>query len=148
MSQLEQLELRTSKGGFNVAERNKSAVPVDIFIIQPTKSAGDGFGAPLAIPMHNVGIVEQYTGQTMRAYSLAIASSGRLEEHTEAYDSLVIALTDSIITEGGPGDKSEEWKMKTGILMDSSGNNTFHSEYGILSCGFFRIRVQLTERDI
>lgn len=114
VTQLEQAELRTSKGGFNVAERNKSVVPVDVVIVQPLKSAGDGFATPLAIPMHDVGIVEQYTGPTMRAYSLAIASSGRLEEHTEVYDSIVIALTDSNIHEGGPGNKSEDWKMKAG----------------------------------
>lgn len=114
VTQLEQLELRTSKGGFNVAERNKSVGSIDVFVVQPIKTAGDGFATPLAIPMHDVGIVEQYAGPTMRAYSLAIASSGRLEEHSQAYDSLVIALTDSNIHESGPGNKSEDWKMKTG----------------------------------
>lgn len=90
ITRLEQGELRTSRGGFNVAERNKSNERPDVFVVQPVKSAGDGFATPLAIPMHDAGIVEQYTGPTLRVYSVGIASSGRLEEHTEVYDSLVI----------------------------------------------------------
>lgn len=114
ITQLEQGELRTSKGGFNVSERNQSKVQADIFVVQSLKSAGDGFAAPLAIQMHDAGIIEQYTGPAMRAYSLAIASNGRLEEHTEAYDSLVIALTDSSIHEIVPGNGTAEWNMKAG----------------------------------
>jgi hypothetical protein len=114
MTQLEQGELRTSKGGFNVSERNQSNVQADIFVVQPLKSAGNGFATPLAIRMHDAGIVEQYTGPAMRVYSLAIASNGRLEEHTEAYDSLVIALTDSNIREIVPGNGTAEWNMKAG----------------------------------
>jgi hypothetical protein len=114
ITQLEQGELRTSKGGFNVSERNQSNVKADLFIVEPLKPAGGGFETPLAIRMHNAGIVEQYAGPTMRAYSLAIASNGRLEEHTEAYDSLVIALTDSNIREIVPGGGTAEWNMKAG----------------------------------
>jgi quercetin dioxygenase-like cupin family protein len=64
--------------------------------------------------MHDAGTVEQYSGLTMRAYSLAIASKGRVEEHTEAYDALVIALTDSIIHETVPGNETADWNMKAG----------------------------------
>ena len=114
ITQLERGDLRTSKGGFNVAERNKSTERADIFVIQPAKTAGGGFATPIAIRMHDAAIGELYTGPSMHAYSVEIASSGRLEEHTEAHDSLVIALTDSNIRENTPGNGSTDWNMKTG----------------------------------
>jgi hypothetical protein len=127
ITQLEQGELRTSKGGFNVAERNKSNELADVFVVQPVKSAGDGFASPLAIRVHHAGIGELYTGPTMRAYSLAIASGGHLEERTEAYDSLVIALTDSNIREIVPGNGSADWNMKAGATRWIPRGTT-HSE--------------------
>jgi mannose-6-phosphate isomerase-like protein (cupin superfamily) len=114
ITQLEQGELRTSKGGFNVAERNESNEPADVFVVQPVKSAGNEFATPLAIRVHDAGIGELYTGLAMHVYSLAIASGGQLEERTEAYDSLVIALTDSNIREIVPGKASADWNMKAG----------------------------------
>jgi len=130
VTQLEPGKLRTSKGGFNVAELNKSAERADVFIVQPAKLAGDGFTTPVAIPMHDAGIVEQYTGPTIRAYSVAIASGGRLEEHTEAYDSLVIALADSDIRESLPGNATADWKMKTGETRWIPRGTT-HSEMNV-----------------
>jgi quercetin dioxygenase-like cupin family protein len=114
ITQLEPGELRTSKGGFDVAERNESNERADIFVVQPLKSDGDGFQTPLAIRMHDAGIIEQYTGPTMRVYSLGIASGGRLEEHTETYDSLVIALKDSNVREIVAENASADWNMKAG----------------------------------
>ncbi len=127
VTHLKQGELHTSKGGFNVAERNKSDERADVFIAQPVKLAGDGFAAPLAIPKHNAGTGEQYTGPTMRVYTLAIASGGQLEERTETYDSLVIALTDSSIREIVPGNEPVEWKMKAGETRWIP-RGTIHSE--------------------
>jgi hypothetical protein len=127
ITQLEQGELRTSKGGFNVAERNKSNEPADVFFVQPIESTGDGFATPIAIRVHDAGIGELYTGPTMRAYSLAIASSGRLEERTEAYDALVMALTDSNIREIVPGKGSADWNMKAGETRWIQ-RGTIHSE--------------------
>ena len=86
----------------------------DIFVVQPLKSDGVGFATALAMHMHDVGIIEQYAGPTMRVYSMGIASGGRLEEHTEAYDSLVIALEDSNIREIVPGQGPADWNMKAG----------------------------------
>jgi quercetin dioxygenase-like cupin family protein len=127
VTQLDAGVVRTSKGGFNVAERNTSAEPADIFIVQPTKSTGDGFPMPLSIPMHEVGIVEQYTGPAMRVYSLAMATGGKLEEHAEAHDLLMIALSDLTIHESKPGNTSEDWKMKAGETRWITRGTT-HSE--------------------
>src|SRR5579859_636410 len=130
ITQLERGALRTSKGGFNVAERNNSKEQADIFVIQPLNAEGNGFPAPLAARMHDAGIVELYTGPTLRAYSAGIASSGRIEEHTETYDSLVIALADSKIRELVPGKESAEWNMKPGE-MRWIPRGTTHSETNI-----------------
>jgi len=127
ITQLEPGELRTSKGGFNVAERNESNTRADIFIVQPKKSDGDGFSMPLALPMHDAGTIEQYTGPTMRVYSLAIASAGRLEEHTEKYDSLAIALKDSNVRETVAGNSPADWNMKAGDTRWIP-RGTIHSE--------------------
>jgi quercetin dioxygenase-like cupin family protein len=114
ITQLEQGELRTSKGGFNVAERNKSNERADVFVVEPIKSSGGGFPTPLAIRMHDAGVYELYNGPTLRVHSFGIASDGRLGEHAEAYDSLVIALTDSTIREIATGSRSADWNMKAG----------------------------------
>jgi quercetin dioxygenase-like cupin family protein len=114
ITHLEAGEVRTSKGGFEVAERNTSTDVADIFVVEPTKEVGDGFATPLAIPMHDAGIVELYTGATMRVYTLAIAATGRAEEHTEQYDSLVLALSDAAIREVIPGQEPTDWNMKSG----------------------------------
>jgi quercetin dioxygenase-like cupin family protein len=127
ITQLEPGELRTSKGGFNVAERNKSDDPADIFVIQSLKSDGDGFATPIAIPMHDAGIITQYVGPTMRVYSVGIASGGQLEEHTEQYDSLVIALTETNIRETVPGSGPANWNMKAGDVRWIPRGTT-HSE--------------------
>jgi quercetin dioxygenase-like cupin family protein len=132
LTQLEQGELRTSKGGFNVAERNQSNERADVFVVQPLKSAGEGFAEPLPTSMHDAGIIERYTGPTMRVYSLGIASSGRLEQHTEAYDSLVIALADSNIREVVQGSGSTDWSMKAGEVRWIPRGTT-HSETNIAS---------------
>ena len=130
ITQLEPGKLRTSKGGFNVAERNESNQQADIFVVQPLKLEGGGFAAPFAMPMHDAGTIEQYTGPAMRVYALGIASGGRLEEHTEAYDSLVIALADSNIHEVVPGKGSEDWTMKAGDTRWIPQGTT-HSETNI-----------------
>jgi len=114
ITQLEPGELHTSNGGFNVAERNKSNQQADIFVVQPLKSDGNGFPTPLAMHVHDVMIAEQYAGSNMRVYLMGIASGGRIEEHTEAYDSLVIALADSNIREVVPGRGPNNWSMKAG----------------------------------
>jgi quercetin dioxygenase-like cupin family protein len=114
IAQMEPGELRTSRGGFNVAERNQSNDPADIFVVQPAKSDGPGFPAPLTMPMHDAGIVEQYNGPGMRAYTLGIAAGGRVEEPAEIYDSLMIALKDSDVREDIAGKAPEDWEMKAG----------------------------------
>jgi quercetin dioxygenase-like cupin family protein len=130
ITQLERGELRTSKGGFNVAERNNSTEQADIFVVQPLKAEGDGFPTPLAPDMHHAGIIELYSGPTMRAHSVGIAPDGRLEERAEAYDSLVIALADSKIREVVSGGESADWNMKTGETRWIPKGTT-HSETNI-----------------
>jgi len=127
ITQLEPGKLRTSKGGFNVAEKNISSRQADIFVVQPMKSDGNGFGTPLTMTMHDAGIIEQYTGPVMRVYSVGIASGGRLEKHTEAYDSLVIALADSNIRETIPDNSPVDWNMKSGEIRWIPRGTT-HSE--------------------
>jgi hypothetical protein len=130
ITQLEGGEMRTSKGGFNVAERNNSSERADIFVVQPVKTEGNGFAIPLPTLMHDAGIIELYNGPMMRVYSMGIASNGRLEEHKEGYDSLVVALSDSKIRELLPGKGSADWDMKTGE-MRWIPRGTIHSETNI-----------------
>ena len=80
--------------------------------------------------MHDTMIAEQYAGPTMRVYLLGIASGGRLEEHTEVYNSLVIALVDSSIREAAPGKTSVNWNMKAGEARWIPRGTT-HSETNI-----------------
>jgi quercetin dioxygenase-like cupin family protein len=130
ITQLQPGELRTSKGGFNVAERNRSSEAANIFIVEPAKSGGEGFATPLAMPTHDAGIVEQYSGPSMRVYSLGIAATGSLGEHTGTYDSLLMALTDSDIRVAVGKNGSEDWKLKTGEIRWMP-RGTIHSETNV-----------------
>jgi hypothetical protein len=96
--------------------------------------------------MHDTGIVELYTGPTMRAYSVGIASSGRLEQHTEPYNSLVIAVTESNIRELVLGKESAEWNMKTGeVRWIPQGDDAFRNGHRACPRRSHRVRVQLGE---
>jgi hypothetical protein len=109
-------ELHTSKGGFVLAERNKSSEAADILIIEPVKSTG-GFTTPMGgFGYHDAALGPIFEAPMARAYAMTIAAQGRTENHTENYDRLLIAVTDLKLRESVAGQPASVLEMKAGEI--------------------------------
>lgn len=112
---LEGSEVHTSKGGFTLAERNKSSQPADLLVIEALKSDGTGFATPIGgFRFHDAALGELFEFPVMRGYTMTIAAGGRTEKHDENYDRLVIAVSDLKLREDLDGQPSSEIQMKAG----------------------------------
>jgi quercetin dioxygenase-like cupin family protein len=108
-------EVHTSKGGFTLAERNKSPEPADLLVIEALKTDGVGFTTPIGgFRFHDAAFGELFQFPVVRAYTMTIAADGRTEKHEENYDRLVIAISDLKLREDAAGQPSSELQMKAG----------------------------------
>ena len=90
-------ELRSSKGGFRVAERNVGQEPLRIAVVDPhtVSQHQDGFATdPVNYKYHDAAVGTLFEDNEWRAYELDIASGGRTEKHKQHYDQLLVALSD------------------------------------------------------
>jgi hypothetical protein len=113
---LEAGEVHTSKGGFTLAERNKSPAPADLLVIEALRSDGAGFATPIGFHVHNAAYGELFEYPVMRGYSMNIAAGGRIEKRDDKYDRLIIALSDLKLREDMIGQPSSELQMKAGDI--------------------------------
>jgi hypothetical protein len=116
ISELGDGDLRTSKGGFSLTERNVGDKPLEIVVIE-TKGSGDAvsFQSPMAnFRYHDTAVGSLYEGTNVRVYELDIASGGRTELHAEPYDRLTIALKDIHLRDQDEKGKESEIEEKTG----------------------------------
>jgi quercetin dioxygenase-like cupin family protein len=109
-------EVHTSKGGFTLAERNKSAAPADLLVIEALKSDGTGFATPIGFHVHDAAYGELFESPVMRGYRMNIAAGGRVEKRDEKYDRLIIAISDLKLREDLAGQPSSELQMKAGDI--------------------------------
>ncbi|MGA7644960.1 MAG: hypothetical protein WCF61_15830 [Terriglobales bacterium] len=108
-------ELHTSKGGFTLAERNKSSEPAKLLVIESLKSDGAGFSTPIGgFRFHDAAFGELFDSPAMRGYSMTIAAGGHTERHDENYDRLLIAVSDLKLRDDFAGQPSSEFQMKAG----------------------------------
>lgn len=108
-------ELHTSKGGFALAERNKSSETADLLVIEALKSDTAGFSTPIGgFRFHDAAFGELFDFPVMRGYLMTIAEGGRTEKHDEHYDRLLIAVSDLRLSEDIVGQSSSEFQMKAG----------------------------------
>jgi hypothetical protein len=110
-------EVRTSKGGFSLAERNISSVPAELIVVEALKSDSPGFSEPMAFRFHDSAQGELFESGTVRAYDMIMAVGGRTEKHKESYDRLLIALSDIDLREETEGQASSETKMRAGEVL-------------------------------
>lgn len=108
---LEGGEVHTSKGGFVLAERNKSPEPADLLVIEALRSDGGSFPG---FRFHDAAFGELFQFPAMRAYAMVIAAGGRTESHEENYDRLIVATSDLKLREDVVGQVSSEIQMKAG----------------------------------
>jgi hypothetical protein len=97
-------DLRTSKGGFIVAERNGSKEPAEFYVVESMRNGGNGFESPVpGSHLMNAAIGELFETTAMRGYIVNIASGGRIEDRMENYDRLIVAITDLDLAETQDG---------------------------------------------
>ena len=115
VSTLEAGEVRTSKGGFTLAERNLSSHPAELFVVELVKPNTGSFTTPmLGFRYHDTATGELFEEGGVRAYTMTMAADGRTEPHVESYDRLVVALTDLKLRDNVVGESPTELTMKTG----------------------------------
>lgn len=115
VTRLEAGELHTSKGGFTVAERNKSTESADLIVIEAAKLDGGGFSTPMGgFRFRDAAFGELFEAPLMRAYTMTLAVGGRTEQHTENYDRLLVAISDLKLHETVAGGASSDLEMKAG----------------------------------
>lgn len=126
ISELGDGDLRTSKGGFSLSERNIGDKPLDIVVIEPAKTKdAANFQSPMAdFRYHEVAVGSLYEGTNVRAYELDMASGGRTELHLESYDRLTIALKDIDLRDQDEKGKSSEVHEKVGDVAWWPKGNT------------------------
>lgn len=110
-------EVRTSKGGFSLAERNISSVPAELIVVESLKSDSSGFSEPMAFRFHDSAQGELFESGAVRAYDMIMAVGGRTEKHKESYDRLLIALSDVDLHEETEGQPPSETKMRAGEVL-------------------------------
>jgi len=112
---LEAGEVHTSKGGFNLAERNQSPTPVKLIVIEPLEANAGSFSTPIGgFRYHDAALGELFEAGAVRAYAMTIAAQGRTETHPENYDRLIIAISDLTLRENVDGQKPSVLQMKPG----------------------------------
>lgn len=108
-------EVHTSKGGFTLAERNKSSEPADLIVIEALESDRTGFAMPIGgFRFHDAAFGTLFELPVMRGYTMTIAAGGRTEKRDENYDRLLIAVSDLKFREDLAGQPSSELQMKAG----------------------------------
>lgn len=118
-------EVHTSKGGFNVAERNSSSEPADIIIVEPKKHNDTGFDVPMGgLSFHNAGSIEWFENATVRGYAIAIAAGGKVDRHKEHFDRLLIAISDLNLSETGETGNKTEIQLNPGDVRWFSRGTT------------------------
>jgi quercetin dioxygenase-like cupin family protein len=114
---LEAGEVHTSKGGFNLAERNESSETANLIVIEPLNSDNAGFTTPLGgFRYHDAAFGEIFEMSGVRAYTMTIAARGRTEPHSENYDRLIVAISDVKLRENVQGEKPSEVEFEPGEI--------------------------------
>ncbi len=110
-------EVRTSKGGFTLAERNISSVAAELIVVEALRSDQSGFSEPMAFHFHDSAQGELFQSNVVRAYTMVMAVGGRTEKHKENYDRLLIALSNVDLREEIEGQAASETQMRKGEVL-------------------------------
>lgn len=118
VTHLEPGELHTSKGGFNVAERNDSGEPAEVLVIEALKPNPGEFASPMGgFRYHDSAFGAIFEAPAVRGYAMTIASGGGTEQHPENYDRLVIAVSELQLRDSVAGQPPSELRMKAGDIL-------------------------------
>jgi len=106
ITKLEARELHTSRGGFELVERNISAEPVEILIVELLNPAPKAFDSPMGGAQYRDALYSDlFEVPGMRAYSVFLLPGSRVHKRERKFDRIVLALKDlsfQVETEGEP----------------------------------------------
>jgi hypothetical protein len=119
VSELGAGELRTSKGGFALAERNVGQQLLNLIVVEQVKKADAGaFEEPMiGFRYHDAAFGPLFEAPMMRGYDAIIASQGRTEKHLDKYDRLLIALSNIELTDQIEGTEKSNISQKVGGVV-------------------------------
>ncbi len=116
LTNLEAGELHTSRGGFELVERNTSNKAADIIVVElvnpnPTPFAGPTDGIHLDQALSS----ELFETVGMRAYALMVSANGHVRKTQQEYDRVVLALSEiTLHRETGTATDAETFTLKPG----------------------------------
>jgi len=108
ITKLEARELHTSRGGFELVERNISAEPAEIVVVELLNPAPRAFDSPMGgMPYRDALYSDLFEVPGMRAYSVFLLAGNRIQKREQKFDRIVLALKDlslQVETDGRPAD--------------------------------------------
>jgi uncharacterized RmlC-like cupin family protein len=108
-------DVHTSKGGFNLVERNELSTPIEQIVVELLKPHTGSFTTPMGgFRYHDAAMGELFEAGGVRAYTMTIAALGRTEPHLETYDRLIVAVSDLTARESVSGEKPTFLELKVG----------------------------------
>jgi hypothetical protein len=112
-------EVHSSRGAVNITERNNSAEPIDILVIEPTTPSADPTAAPPLpeLHLHSAAIGDLLSSNGIRGYVVRLAADGDIERRREEHGSLIVALDDLDLQDEAGEPNSREIRMKTGDVL-------------------------------
>jgi hypothetical protein len=126
VAELSDGELRTSKGGFTLAERNAGDAPLQLLVVEVVDSTnGSKFATPMAdFRFHDGAVGPLFESDVVRGYEVTLASQGRTEKHEEKYDRLLVALSELQLRNDVEGKGVVPIERKLGNVLWLQGNVT------------------------
>ena len=114
-TKLAENELHTSKGTFSLVERNTSANPAEMLVVEPLNLDVGRFASPMGdFERHEALFGELFEAHVMRGYSMVLAPGGGIAEHTEKYDRLLIATSSLDLREDS--EPARAMHLRTGAI--------------------------------
>ena len=130
VSTLEYGELRSSKGGFTVAERNAGSEPLSLIVVEMAGEVNrkDAFPSPEAdFRMRNAAVGHLFETNDWRGYEMDIASEGTIGSHNEDNDRLIVAISEVHLRNDVEGKGSTRFDLAAGEVAWVAGKESVSS---------------------
>jgi hypothetical protein len=125
ITKLEARELHTSRGGFELVERNLSTEPMDVVVVELLNPAPRAFEFPMGGPQYReVLYSDLFEVPGMRAFSVYLLPGNRIHKREQKSDRIVLALTDLSFQVESDGHPAADLNLKAGEAKWLPGGGT------------------------
>jgi hypothetical protein len=130
-------DVHTSKGGFELVERNVGLNTAAVVVVEQLGDAAAFTDAMADYKVHEAALASVLEQPGMRAYSTRMAVTGKTEPHPELHDRLILAVTDMQVVDQAAGQAQVPLKLKSGEVkwLPKGGNHSL-SNTGDTACSF------------